>query len=85
MTAYEEFINGGSQYSLCRLFQLEINGNPDNLIDFCNEFLETKGIIKTSTLKTSYGIHAVYNDKYIFEGAMQEGSKLAIRLAVIPA
>lgn len=86
MTAYQEFINNTSIKSgkIARLWELEVNQTIDNLLDFCREFLKQIGFNYTGYQKDEYGTNkAVFNDRYIWDGAIQDGYKIAIRIIQI--
>lgn len=84
MTGYEQFINNApnlKQGKISRLWELEINGSIDNLLDFSNDFLQDRGLEKTGIKKDNDGLYQhTYNNKYIFAGAVQDGNKVAIRI-----
>jgi len=86
MTAYQEFINTASVKpgKIAWLWELEVNERIDNFLDFTRTFLEKKGFKYTGCKKDEYGQHkAVFNNKFMFNGAIQEGNKIAIRLQQI--
>lgn len=86
MTAYQSFINcsaGLKENELFRLWELEIEGKIEDMIDFVNEFLRSRGLKYTGYKKEDGICKAVYNYKYIFNGAIQDGNKIAIRLKTL--
>lgn len=89
MTAYQEFVNTLEIESEVRgkfswLWELEVDGNIKNLLDFSREFLRQKGFEYTGYIKDKYGnVKAIFNDKYIFDGVIQESSKVAIKISQI--
>ena len=84
MTGYEQFIKSNpslKQGKIARLWELEVDKNIDNMIDFVNEFLSLKGFEKTGHKKDDDGIFkAVYNNNYIFAGSVQKENKIAIKI-----
>ena len=79
MTAYQEFISnpaGLKQGKTSRLWELEIDREPDNMIDFTREFLKTKGFKFTGNQKGD----AIFNQNFKLIGTVQEGNKIAIRI-----
>lgn len=86
MSAYKDFISNPvvKPGKIARLWELEVNGKIDNLLDFCRQFLKQIGFNYTGYQKDECGIHkAVFNGSYIWDGAIQEGSKIAIRISQI--
>jgi len=82
MTGYKQFVSNPSlkkgQVSI--LFEIKVSRTVDNLIDFVNDFLSTKGFEKTGHVANDGTFNAVYNNLYAFGGAVQDGNKIAIRL-----
>ena len=78
MTAYQEFINNPNLKpgKIARLWELELNENIDDFIDFTRKFLQIKGFEYTGNVNGK----AVYNNNYVFAGAVQDGNKVAIRI-----
>jgi hypothetical protein len=86
MTAYQEFINNPilEQGKICKLWELQVNGRINNFLDFCRDFLHQQGFIYTGIKKDNDGEHkAVFNNCFIFAGAIQDGNKIAIRIKQI--
>jgi len=82
MTSYQQFINNPSidAGKIARLWELKINGKIDNLTDFCRDFLKQVGFMYTGYTEVD-GIHrSVFNSKFVFDGAIQEGEKVALRI-----
>ena len=79
MTAYENFINEFEleKGKFARLWELEIKGHIENLIDFSREFLETQGLSYTGYNKN---FKAIFNNKYVFDGIIKDGDKIALRI-----
>jgi len=80
MTAYDNFIKEVTleKGKFTRLWELKVNGHIENLIKFSRDFLKTQGFTYTGYTKDSY--KAIYNDSYVFEGLIQDGNKIAIRI-----
>jgi len=84
MTGYEQFVStcpGLAPGKIARLWELEVHGHIDNMIDFCRDFLDRQGFKFTGTARDKNDeINAVFNNSFVWAGACQEGNKLAIRL-----
>jgi hypothetical protein len=83
MTAYEEFVNkpalkGGK---LAILWELKVSNPIDDSIDFCRKFLQKKGYSYTGYMSETG--KAVFNDRFTWDGAIQDGNKLALRICEI--
>ena len=83
MTAYQDFVSNITIQpgKISRLWELEIQGRIENLVDFCREFLSHEGYLYTGYDKDSH--KAVFNGQYVFGGCIQEGNKVAIRITEI--
>ena len=82
MTGYQQFINSPNipKGKISRLWELKIYGTIENMIDFYREFLRQKGFVYTGISKDH---KAVFNNEYIFNGLVQEGNKIALRIVQI--
>jgi len=82
MTGYEDFVNNPifPFGIIARLWELKVNGTIENLIDFYREFLRQKGFIYTGYNKD---YKAIFNNKWVFDGLIQEGNKIALRIVQI--
>ncbi len=80
MTGYEQFINNPElkQGKSSILFELEVSRAVDNMIDFTENFLDTRGFKRTGHSKETH--QPIFNNLYEFAGAVQDGDKVAIRL-----
>jgi len=82
MTAYEQFINNPSidAGKIARLWELKVNKKIDNLTDFCRDFLKQVGFMYTGYTEVNGVFKAVFNSKFVFDGAIQEGELVALRI-----
>jgi hypothetical protein len=82
MTAYQEFVNNPAlkHGKTSILFEIEVDRTINDLIDFINNFLHTRGFKKTGHMKHEGVYNAVYNNLYIFGGVIQEENKIAVRI-----
>lgn len=82
MKAYQEFVNNPAlkHGKSSILFELEVDRKIEDLIDFVNNFLHTRGFKRTGHIKHEETYKAVYNNLYIFGGVIQEGNKIAVRI-----
>jgi len=83
MTSYQQFINNPSidTGKIARLWELKVNKKIDNLTDFCRDFLKQVGFMYTGYMKDEDGVHkAVFNNKFMWDGAIQEGEMIALRI-----
>ena len=82
MTAYQQFINNPNiqKGKIARIWELEVNQKIDDLIDFSREFLKLKGFEYTGYNKD---FKSTFNNNFMFDGAIQEETKIAIRIKQI--
>ena len=82
MTTYQEFINNPSidVGKIARLWELKINGKIDNLTDFCRDFLSQVGFMYTGYKEENGVFKAVFNNRYVWDGAIREGELVALRI-----
>ena len=78
-TAYQEFIQspGIKKGVTSLLWELEVNQKIDDLLQFTREFLSIKGYSYTGY---NQEFKAIFNNCFVFGGAIQEGNKIAIRI-----
>jgi hypothetical protein len=83
MSAYQTFVKTPGIIKpgkIARLWELEVSGAIENLIDFCREFLEHKGFMYTGYESNG---KAIFNNDFIWDGAIQDGNKIALRIVQI--
>jgi hypothetical protein len=80
MTAYEEFISNHGRPVKAKVWELQVDRNIDNLLDFLTKFLEQVGYHRTGYVKIDGIHHALFNDTYVWDGAIQDGNKIALRI-----
>ena len=80
MTGYEQFTNNPNlkKGKSSILFEVEVNRTVNNMIDFSENFLDTRGFKRTGHNKETH--QPVFNNLYEFAGAVQDENKIAIRL-----
>lgn len=83
MTAYQNFINNVNlkEGKYARLWELKVNETINNMIDFYREFLRQHGFIYIGYNNEHKAIFSnKYNNNYIFDGMIQDGNKIALRI-----
>ncbi|HBY21187.1 MAG TPA: hypothetical protein DEG71_09335 [Clostridiales bacterium] len=82
MIAYQQFINNPSidTGKIARLWELKVNKKIDKLTDFCRDFLKQVGFMHTGYTEVNGIYKAVFNSKFVFDGAIQEGELVALRI-----
>ena len=82
MTAYQQFINNPSidAGKIARLWELKVDKKIDNLTDFCRDFLKQVGFAYIGYKEIDGVFKAVFNNRYVWDGAIQEGEMIALRI-----
>jgi len=82
MTAYQEFIDNPTidAGKIARLWELKVNKKIDNLTDFCRDFLKQVGFMYTGYKEIDGVFKAVFNNRYVWDGAIREGELVALRI-----
>jgi hypothetical protein len=76
LTAYEQFKVNARNSEGCVLQEWGFTQQVDMSIDFCRKILARRGYKFTGTSQGK----AIFNNSYIWAGAIQEGNRIAIRL-----
>jgi hypothetical protein len=81
LTAYEQFKHNARADENARLFEFNFCSPVDMTVDFCRKLLLRKGYKFTRTGKKETGEpEAIFNDDFMWGGAVQEENRIAIRL-----